>query len=64
MSIYLLAYLLASSVLGPFLAELVLNRNGDEDDASRVIKNALSFWVWPLLAAIVLLVLIRSKGKS
>lgn len=64
MSIYLLAYLLASSVLGPFLAELVLNRNGDEDDASRVINNALSFWVWPLLAAIVLLVLIRSKGKS
>ena len=64
MSIYLLAYLLASSVLGPFLAEMVLNRNGDENDASRVINNALSFWVWPLLAAIVLLVLILSKGKS
>ena len=63
MTIYLLAYLLASSVLGPFMAEIVMNR-GSEDDTARIINNALAFWIWPLLAAIVLAAFVLGKARK
>ncbi len=61
---YVLAYILAGSVIAPFLAEVVMNRHGTADDITRVINNVIAFWLWPLLAVMVVAVSIDRMARK